>query len=1140
MKPPVLAAAVVVWIGLVFAGVTLLKLHGADFWIMTLGLSLLGIAAAAAIWWFTREKEGGESVEPIDDKDEFEVICREAEARLAASSLGPNAKLTTLPLFLVMGERGATKTTVVLNSGLEPELVAGQVYQENNVVPTKTANVWFARNHLLLEAAESVLADDKRWSALVRRIRPGRLATVSKTQQAPRAAIVCFGTETFLNPGGAEAAIAGARKLHGRLNEISQRLGISFPVYVLFTRLDRVNFFHDFVATLTNEEASQVLGATLPPLASDAKRIYSEEQTARLTQVFDTLFYSLCAHRPAVLARENEESKLPGSYEFPREFRKLRNSVVQFLVELGRPSQLTSAPFLRGFYFSGVRPVIIRESAPAPVRLAPETSRGRFSSEATSLFRSTDQPAAATAQPAAALAQRRVPQWVFLPHLFTDILLADRAALASSSASSQTSLARRIGFAVAAAACLLLALAFSLSFFNNRHLENSVIGALRGISPAEASSSDLASLDSLTRLETLRKSLAELAGYEAEGYPMSFGWGLYTGKELYPHTRRAYFEKFHQLLLVPTQANMVAALRSLPNAPAPADDYQAPYDTLKAYLITTSNHEKSSAAYLTPVLLNRWIAGRAIDPARRALARQQFDFYAAELKASNPFSSDNEAGPRENARHYLAGFGGRERVYRAMLADGNKNSFVNYAAAFPNAAGIVSDPYEVAGAFTKDGWKTIQDDLKHIDRFFSGEQWVLGDQVSVNLDQTRLASELSTRYAGDFVTAWQNYLKRALVLPFRDIADADDKLQKISGNQSPLLELFYLASQNTNVSNPSVASAFKALYAVMPAGAPDQYISAANGDYMKALLTLQVSLDQIAQAQGAPTDAAAGQTQTNAQNALLTTRQMAQGFGVDPTAHLEGTVEKLLEDPIVYAQGLLRGLGPAELNGKGKTMCAQMTPVLALFPFNSNSKTEATPADVNAAFKPKEGTLWSFVDQNLAKYVVPQGSQYVADPNAPVPVNPAFINFLSHAKAFSDMAYPAGSADPHFTYTLKPVLSEEFQTVKVNIDGQSADFSADTPAKSFTWQPGGTHGVQMTVKLKNGDSLPFPNYSGLWAVFQWVDDVDAQSGDIFEWRIKGGKGDRSVSSPVRFTISNPLFHKGYFNGLRCVSQIAKQ
>jgi hypothetical protein len=64
---------------------------------------------------------------------------------------------------------------------------------------------------------------------------------------------------------------------------------------------------------------------------------------------------------PAVSgARERRADKLGAAiYELPREFRKLRNAAVRLLVDLGRPSQLRVNPFLRGFYFSGVRPVVV-------------------------------------------------------------------------------------------------------------------------------------------------------------------------------------------------------------------------------------------------------------------------------------------------------------------------------------------------------------------------------------------------------------------------------------------------------------------------------------------------------------------------------------------------------------------------------------------------------------------------------------------------------------------------------------------------------------------------------------------------------------------------------------------------------------
>ena len=50
---------------------------------------------------------------------------------------------------------------------------------------------------------------------------------------------------------------------------------------------------------------------------------------------------------------------------------------------------------------------------------------------------------------------------------------------------------------------------------------------------------------------------------------------------------------------------------------------------MKAYLITTSNPDKSTPEFLTPVLMQYWLNGRVPDTKeQRQLAQQQFDFYA--------------------------------------------------------------------------------------------------------------------------------------------------------------------------------------------------------------------------------------------------------------------------------------------------------------------------------------------------------------------------------------------------------------------------------------------------------------------------------------------------------------------------------
>ena len=64
---------------------------------------------------------------------------------------------------------------------------------------------------------------------------------VGGNAQAPRAAVICVNAEMFTQQGSAEYFATVGRTAQARLGEISQALGISFPVYVLFTRPNQEN-----------------------------------------------------------------------------------------------------------------------------------------------------------------------------------------------------------------------------------------------------------------------------------------------------------------------------------------------------------------------------------------------------------------------------------------------------------------------------------------------------------------------------------------------------------------------------------------------------------------------------------------------------------------------------------------------------------------------------------------------------------------------------------------------------------------------------------------------------------------------------------------------------------------------------------
>src|ERR1039458_6540662 len=385
-------------------------------------------------------------------------------------------------------------------------------------------------------------------------------------------------------------------------------------------------------------------------------------------------------------------------------------------------------------------------------------------------------------------------------------------------------------FAAAAVICALLSIAFTVSFFNNRSLEARARDAAVGISSAESSGLNLASVDALRKLETLRQSLETLVTYQREGAPWGYRWGLYTGDSLYPEVRRIYFERFKQLLFLQTQNSILENLRGLPATPGP--EYSPTYDALKAYLITTTHHDKSTRLFLSPVLVKWWAGSRGPEPERVTLAQKQFDFYADELKEANPYSQENDGLAVERARSYLKQFAGAERVYAFMLAEAGKNNPpIDFNRQFAGSAQVVVETHVVPGAFSKGGWAFMKDAIAHADRYFNGEQWVLGDQGAANFDRAALTQSLRNRYNADFVKEWRTYIKSASVVRYAGLKDATTKLSQLAGNQSPLLELFALASTNTAVDDAGVAAVFQPVQSVVPPGSTDRFIAPPNQNY---------------------------------------------------------------------------------------------------------------------------------------------------------------------------------------------------------------------------------------------------------------------------------------------------------------------
>ena len=1149
----IVAVALLVWLVLAWLAGPWLNLQGNDLWFLRGGLVLTGIAAfITTVWWFRgldEDRAAQMAEEGTAGSDEIDILMRKAQVRLGATEAGKTA-FGNLPAVLVLGETGSAKTSVVLHCGLEPQLLAGHTVQNDIPIPTRALNLWLARPFIVVEAGGPLLHEPPRWAHLVKKFAPGGHQMLGKGAAPPRLALVCIDCERFLIPGIAETLGASIDHWRARLRETSQLLGINLPVYVLFTRVDRLPFFPDYVAPFSNDEASSVFGAALP-IAAYTANTYAELETATVSAAFDKLFQSLADWRLPLLLRQLDTAPTPPIYEFPREFKKLRSILVPMLVDICRPRPSGTTPFLRGFYFTGVRPLVVSAPRPASAKEEPpaqaEAALGDLG--ATRMF-NIKKAAAAAAQKSGvpeAVETRRIPQWVFLPQLFKEVLFQDTSALTTSTFSTRIGRRKRFLLAAAMGILLVLMVGFTVSSILNKRLENQVLAAAQNVSEVHVTGRQLPSLDGLNKLESLRQSLETLANYQRERPPFSMRWGLYVGNSLLPEVRRLYFQHFQEMLFKQAQAALLQTLSALPASPGPNDRYNPTFDALKAYLLTTSDSAKSEREFLSPILLRAWAAGRDINPVRMQLAQAQFDFYARELKTGNPFSSENDAQAVARARHYLAQFSGIERVYQLIVAEAEKtNPPINFNRRFPGAAEVVADQTEVSGAFTKSGWTFMQAALENPLQYFSAESWVLGQENPSPADLAKRADGLRGTYRREYIERWRSFLRGATVNHPVSLGSASQELQKLSGDQSPLLALFCVAAQNTALDQPDVAKAFQAVQSVAPQDCQDQSGAPPTAAYIKSLSNLQTCVDRADNKPSEQTDSAKAQCMGDVAPAEQAVKQIAEGFQSDPDAHADQTVKDLLLAPINAVAALLRP-GPVSAAG----LCEQMSTLESQFPFHPQASREVSLQELATVFAPAKGAVSQFYASALKNLLLTRGTGYAPNPASRQRVNPPFLSFFNRAMGVQRALYPASGGPLQFQYALRPLSTENVSSVALSIDGKSLSFNGGAaPFNPLSWPGTSGQGVRLTVKIPGGAELGFPNYDGMWGVFHFFADATVlqHNGNIYtlQWVLGA---DRPVSAPngkpvtVQFDLDTqgalPILEKGFLSNLHCVPVAAR-
>ena len=388
--------------------------------------------------------------------------------------------------------------------------------------------------------------------------------------------------------------------------------------------------------------------------------------------------------------------------------------------------------------------------------------------------------------------------------------------------------------------------------------------------------------------------------------------------------------------------------------------------------------------------------------------------------------------------------------------------------------------------------------------------------------------------------------------PCGGVQEAPNELAALSGPTSPILELIGVISHNTAVDNSDIKSVFQPAQWLVDPNATDRLIGAGNnGDYIKALGALELSLEQaLAQSTQLATDSATfAPVLTSVFAAKGEVQRVAGSFSIDKQTHTNGLIVDLISQPIDCIAMLQPSPG-APANGGGAKICSAIDPLLGKFPFSNNAQIQASLSEVDNAFAPETGVLWTTYATALKPFIVQTGPQlgapYAQAPSPPQAVNPRFVTYFNRAAHVSNVLYGSGQKTAAFSFTLRFIPGNGVSNASLVVDGQK--IQSGLSPQQFTWN--GRNAQNTSLIYDNNETLPF---QGPWSLFQMIRTAQiSRSGVGYKLEypintsttIAGHKvgGTTSSSKIATFELSGAgaeLLVPDGFSGLSCVRPVAK-
>lgn len=1085
-----------------------------------------------------------------EQREQIVALQSQVERAIAAlkqSRLGKGggrAALYALPWYVIVGPPGSGKTTAIRHSGLGFPLDEGAAYRGTG--GTRNCDWWFTNDAILLDTAGRYATsqnDQPEWLGFLDLLRKYR------KNKPIDGLIVALGVNDLA--GATEAQIVAiAKQMRARLDEVTTRLKVLVPVYVVFTKADLIAGFSECWADLRKSERGQVWGITFP---SDPK---SESWTSFDTEL-DALVSSLHARAVRRMAGERNVQARQAILRFPLEVAALKERLSTFVSVLFQKNTFQETPPLRGVYLTSgtqnVRPTArVVNAMSAALRLgghvAPAREQAPSQTEAKSYF---------------------------LTDLFYKVMFPDQHLGGHTEGEQRRRMLLRGAIAAFAllSATTLVAPA-GITFVRNRALVRTTeeIGdSLRATKWEDPASGALAA----ERLGRAEARLRQLDGWR-EDAPVQLGWGMYAGDTLYAALREAYVASVYRALVAASRSDLEDRLRALESAPVrTSENFNRDFDYLKLYLML-GDPEHMDPAWAAPRLVRQWELMSHANSKVNGEALSVHVAYVCELlkrREIAPWEPDPKLVTR--ARSILSQVPQVDRLYESLVRDANteiapiRREGIFYGSVGPFVKS--RNGVRVSGAYTKQGWLRVKALLGTEGAKLAQERWVLGENEA---QVGQAIGKLRDLYFERYKNAWRDFIADLEVADPGNAEYALAELNAMSEPEWPYLRLVRVLAENVTLdvdppeSDSLVQRATDKAKEILDAGAPPKKrtvspverawkpilrfgVPADNGKDEPPMTGLAQWEALVAKLVGALTDYRDGGSSSDPkkmsdvfQEAFRATSSLMS----EQDGFTRPLLSPLLMQPITLAwSNVVKDAGVAAGATWEVSVWSKWKDKLeGKYPF-ANSRTDVALDDFVRFFGPGEGGLFAFYDESLKATLDRNGHTFVPSRRfkSSIGYTGPFLDVcLKHGSEINEVLFPPKATEAQVTFdvnlhSVSPTIAE----VTLEIDGVSHTYKNEPEQwVRVTWPGKTAHGARLRVRGAGGldEEISRPGDFGLFRLLDAGDVVPGRAGGrpdgpmalVATWDLRASHA-AVVKLDLRPTRNETPLAPGYFKGYTC-------